>query len=85
MTVVVLLALSDEGAPAYDHAQAEALAALGVPVVRVHARRVPRPAGAALEGRDVGRWANEHGMHTVVAEGAPGSTGLGADLEVPER
>jgi hypothetical protein len=33
VTVVVLLALSDEGAPAYDHEHAEALAALGANVV----------------------------------------------------
>ena len=65
--VVVLLALSDEGAPAYDHAQAAALAALGVPSFACTPDAFPDLLAAALERRDVGRWANEHGLHTVVA------------------
>ena len=36
--VVVLLALSDEGAPAYDHENAAALAGAGRAGVRLHAR-----------------------------------------------
>jgi Mg-chelatase subunit ChlD len=67
VTVVVLLALSDEGAPAYDHAQAAAFAALGVPAFACTPDAFPDLLAAALEGRDVGRWANEHGLHTVVS------------------
>ena len=63
--VVVLLALSDEGAPAYDHAQAAALAELGVPSFACTPDAFPDLLAAALEGRDVGRWANEHGLHTA--------------------
>ena len=65
--VVVLLALSDEGAPVYDHAQAAALAALGVPSFACTPDAFPDLLAAALEGRDVGRWANEHGLHTAIA------------------
>ncbi len=65
--VVVLLALSDEGAPAYDHAEAAALAELGVPSFACTPDAFPDLLAAALEGRDVGRWANEHGLHTAVA------------------
>ncbi|MCE9623706.1 MAG: VWA domain-containing protein [Actinomycetia bacterium] len=65
--VVVLLALSDEGAPAYDHAQAAALAEMGVPSFACTPDAFPELLAAALEGRDVGRWANEHGLHTAAA------------------
>ena len=47
VTVVVLLALSDSGAPAYDHDHAAALAALGVPVFACTPDRFP---GAPLSG-----------------------------------
>ena len=43
--VVVLLALSDEGAPAYDHDNAAALAGARRAGVRLHAGRLPRPDG----------------------------------------
>ncbi len=66
VTIVVLLALSDEGAPAYDRAMAAALAALGVPAFACTPDAFPDMLAAALEGRDVGRWANDHGLHTAV-------------------
>jgi hypothetical protein len=43
--LVVLLALSDDGAPSYDHGLAARIAALGVPGVRVHAGAVRRDDG----------------------------------------
>lgn len=67
VTVLVLLALSDEGAPAYDHHQAAELAALGVPSMACTPDAFPDLLAAALEGRDLARWANEHGLHTAVA------------------
>ena len=67
--VVVLLALSDQGAPAYDHVQAAQLAELGVPSFACTPDAFPDLLAAALEGRDVGRWANEHGLHTAAAVG----------------
>jgi Mg-chelatase subunit ChlD len=69
VTVVVLLALSDEGAPAYDHVEAAAFAELGVPSLACTPDAFPDLLAAALEHRDVGRWANEHGMHTAVPPG----------------
>jgi Mg-chelatase subunit ChlD len=66
VTVLVLLALSDEGAPAYDHGQAAVLAAMGVPSLACTPDAFPDLLAAALEGRELGRWANEHGLHTAV-------------------
>ena len=43
--VIVLLALSDEGAPAYDHEQRRRARRARAAGVRLHARRVPRPDG----------------------------------------
>lgn len=70
-TVVVLLALSDNGAPAYDHAMAASLAEVGVVSLACTPDAFPDLFAAAVEGRDVARWANEHGLHTAVAPSAP--------------
>jgi hypothetical protein len=43
------------------------LAELGVPSLACTPDAFPELLAAALERRDVGRWANEHGMHTAVA------------------
>ncbi|MEV4744001.1 VWA domain-containing protein [Streptomyces sp. NPDC049555] len=48
---VALLALSDEGAPAYDHEHAAALAALGVPAFACTPDLFPEVMAAALEKR----------------------------------
>ncbi|MCQ0024063.1 VWA domain-containing protein [Streptomyces somaliensis DSM 40738] len=50
---VALLALSDEGAPAYDREHAAALAALGVPAFACTPDLFPEVMAAALEGRPV--------------------------------
>ena len=50
---VVLLALSDEGAPAYDHENAAALAALGVPAFACTPDVFPDLMAAAIERRDL--------------------------------
>jgi Mg-chelatase subunit ChlD len=70
-TVVVLLALSDSGAPAFDHAMAASLAEVGVVSLACTPDAFPDLFAAAVEGRDVARWANEHGLHTAVAPTAP--------------
>ncbi len=67
VTVLVLLALSDEGAPAYDRHEAAALAALGVPSMACTPDVFPDLLAAALAGHDLARWANEHGLHTAAA------------------
>src|SRR3954447_9010714 len=58
--LIVLLALSDDGTPAYDHALAGELAALGAPVFACTPDQFPEMLGAALEGRDVRAWASDH-------------------------
>ncbi|MGW5224968.1 VWA domain-containing protein [Nocardia niigatensis] len=56
--VVVLLALSDEGAPAYDRDNAAALTALGVPAFACTPDRFPDLLAVALDRGDVGMWAH---------------------------
>ncbi|MEU4570469.1 VWA domain-containing protein [Micromonospora sp. NPDC023956] len=51
--VVVLLALSDEGAPSYDRVNAAALAALGVPAFACTPDAFPDLMAAAIERRDL--------------------------------
>jgi Mg-chelatase subunit ChlD len=58
--VVVLLALSDEGAPAYDHDNAAALAALGVPAFACTPDAFPDLMAAAVERRDLTEWSEHH-------------------------
>jgi Mg-chelatase subunit ChlD len=55
--VIVLLALSDEGAPGYDHDNAAALAALGVPAFACTPDAFPDLMAAAVERRDLKEWA----------------------------
>ena len=54
--VVVLLALSDEGAPAYDRENAAALAAMGVPAFACTPDAFPDLMAAAIERRDLKEW-----------------------------
>ena len=55
--VVVLLALSDSGAPSFDKENAGALAALGVPAFACTPDAFPDLLAVALARGDVGRWA----------------------------
>jgi Mg-chelatase subunit ChlD len=57
VTVVVLLALSDSGAPAYDHEHAAALAALGVPAFACTPDLFPDLLAVAVSKGDIGQWA----------------------------
>ncbi len=57
VTVIVLLALSDSGAPAYDREHAAALAALGVPVFACTPDAFPDLLAVALTRGDVAAWA----------------------------
>ncbi|SEQ71717.1 VWA domain-containing protein [Microlunatus flavus] len=57
VTVVVLLALSDSGTPAYDHEHAAALDALGVPAFACTPDAFPDMLAVALRRGDVGAWA----------------------------
>ena len=57
VTMVALLALSDDGAPAYDHDHAAALAALGIPAFACTPDLFPDLMAAAINRQDIGQWA----------------------------
>lgn len=55
--VVVLLALNDEGAPSYDHGNAQFFSNLGVPVFACTPDKFPDLMAAALSKQDLALWA----------------------------
>jgi VWA domain containing CoxE-like protein len=55
--IVVLLALNDDGAPGYDHGNAQFLSDLGIPVFACTPDKFPDLMAAALSKQDVGLWA----------------------------
>lgn len=61
---ITLLALSDEGAPAYDRALAAKLAALGVPSFACTPDAFPGLMAAAIRRDDISLWAAAQGMAT---------------------
>jgi Mg-chelatase subunit ChlD len=67
--LVALLALSDQGAPGYDHRHAAALAALGAPAFACTPDRFPDLMAAAIRKQDLGMWAAAQGIVTARAEG----------------
>jgi Mg-chelatase subunit ChlD len=67
--LVALLALSDSGAPSYDHDNAAALAALGIPAFACTPDAFPDLMAAAIERRDLTQWAGERGLVTERAAG----------------
>ncbi len=62
--LIVLLALSDEGAPAYDHALAAKLAGLGIPAFACTPDQFPPLMAAAIRRDDIARWAASEGIVT---------------------
>lgn len=60
--VIALLALSDQGAPSYDHHTAAALAGLGVPAFACTPDLFPELMAAAIQRQDIGAWASAHGI-----------------------
>lgn len=59
---VTLLALSDEGAPAYDRALASKLAALGVPSFACTPDLFPDMMATAIRREDMASWASRNGI-----------------------
>jgi Mg-chelatase subunit ChlD len=55
--VVVLLALNDEGAPSYDHNNAQYFSNLGIPVFACTPDKFPDLMAASLTKQDIGMWA----------------------------
>jgi len=66
---ITLLALSDEGAPAYDRDLAAKLAALGVPSFACTPQAFPGLMAAAIRRDDVAAWAAGQGLVTSRASG----------------
>src|SRR5688572_11526084 len=60
--VVVLLALNDEGAPFYDHENAQYFSNLGIPVFACTPDKFPDLMAAALSKQDIGLWAAKEDM-----------------------
>jgi hypothetical protein len=60
--VVVLLALSDDGAPVFDSGNAAALAELGIPAFACTPDAFPELLAVAIEGGDVGAWAHRNDL-----------------------
>jgi hypothetical protein len=73
VTVIVLLALSDEGAPAFDRRVAAKLSAMGAPAFACTPDLFPDLMGAAIGRRDVAAWAAEAGI-TVAGTPRPDAT-----------
>ena len=69
VSFITLLALSDKGAPAFDHGLAAKLSALGSPAFACTPEHFPELMAAALEKRDVGRWAADQGIAVERARG----------------
>ncbi len=65
VVTVALLALNDDGSPAYDHQVAAALASMGVAAFACTPDQFPDLMAAAIERRDLARWASEQGITTA--------------------
>lgn len=60
--LIALLALSDDGAPSYDHGVARAFAEMGIPAFACTPDHFPGLMAAAIRGDDVGSWAGTQGL-----------------------
>jgi Mg-chelatase subunit ChlD len=63
--MIALLALSDKGAPAYDHSIAGALAGMDAPAFACTPDQFPDLMAAAIEKRDLAQWAAARGIVTA--------------------
>ncbi|CAG0935850.1 hypothetical protein TFLX_04700 [Thermoflexales bacterium] len=65
VNMIALLALSDDGAPSFDHATAATLSALGIPAFACTPDQFPDLMAAAIGRRDVNQWAAAQGIVTA--------------------
>lgn len=63
--VIVLVALSDDGAPSYHHAAAEKIAQRGIPVFACTPDLFPDLMAAAINRQDIAQWAAKHNIVTA--------------------
>jgi uncharacterized protein with von Willebrand factor type A (vWA) domain len=69
VTVVCLLALSDDGAPAHDDVLASRVAGLGIATFACTPDHLPDLLATAISGDDVAAWAEREGMPTTRGAG----------------
>jgi hypothetical protein len=62
VNVITLLALNDDGAPAYHHELAQRFADLGAPAFACTPDLFPDLMAAALQKQDIGLWASSQGI-----------------------
>jgi Mg-chelatase subunit ChlD len=67
VTVIALLALSDQGAPIYDHDTAAFMAGLGIPAFACTPDQFPSLMAAAISRQDIAQWAAAHEIVTARA------------------
>lgn len=65
VNLIVLLALSDSGHPAYEAKHAEAIASLGCPVFACTPDQFPPMMASALTGKDLRSWAAEEDVALI--------------------
>ena len=70
VNLIVLLALSDDGRPAYDPNNAQALAAMGCPVFACTPDQFPDLMATALAKQDTSAWAAGQGITLIRAADA---------------
>ncbi len=58
--LITLLALNDDGAPSFDHQNAEFFSSIGVPVLACTPDLFPDLMAAALSKQDIAQWAGTH-------------------------
>jgi Mg-chelatase subunit ChlD len=66
--MIGLLALNDDGAPSFDHGNAAAMAALGIPVFACTPDLFPDLMAAAIGRQDIGQWAAARDIVTARAK-----------------
>jgi hypothetical protein len=65
VTMIRLLALSDDGAPSYDRQQAAAMASVGVPTFACTPDLFPGMMAAAIQKQDLDIWAARNDIVTA--------------------
>jgi Mg-chelatase subunit ChlD len=68
--MIALLALSDQGAPSFDHNNASKFASLGIPSFACTPDQFPDLIAAAIAKKDIADWASSHGIVTSQTAGS---------------
>ncbi|MEZ4379833.1 MAG: VWA domain-containing protein [Nannocystaceae bacterium] len=68
VNLICLLALSDRGAPFYDHGAAKRFAELGIPSFACTPELFPELMAAAIQRQDIGMWAARHDIARARAD-----------------